>query len=239
MKLTTLAMIATVAVFAGAAVFAADSGDGEKTRTVTLRSGNVLQSEDAYILDKKPNGITLAYREGCMFIKFSDMPLEYQQKFGYEPIKSARYEKRQDEQKKALEKEQAEEKAREKRRKADDDKHYKDSRISIQQQKVNRLELELTEAQKRLGAAETTVSQDCGSLGMSSIGSKQICIESPWGYGERIKSGELNSAVRNKLMKEADTMSAKRDSRVQAVIDLQLKLEAAQKTLDALLQNNS
>ena len=72
---------------------------------------------------------------------------------------------------------------------------------------------------------------------MSSIGSKQVSIESPWGYGERIQSGELNSAVRNKLMKEVDTMSAKRDNQVQDVIDLQLKLEAAQRTLDALLEN--
>ena len=74
---------------------------------------------------------------------------------------------------------------------------------------------------------------------MSYVGSKQVCIESPWGYGGRIKSGELNSAVRNKLMKEVDTMSAKRDNQAQDVIDLQLKLEAAQKTLDTLLQNNS
>ena len=40
-------------------------------------------------------------------------------------------------------------------------------------------------------------------------------------------------------MKEVDTMSAKRDNQAQDVIDLQLKLEAAQKTLDTLLQNNS
>lgn len=236
MKLTTFAMMAAAALFAGAA-FAADSGDGETKHTVTLRSGKVLQ--DAYILDKKPNGITLAYKDGCMFIPFSDMPLEYQQKFGYDPIKSARYEKKLAEQKKALEKEQAEEKAREKKRKAEEDKRYKDNRINIQQQKVRKLELELAEAQKRLDTTEKTISQDRGTLGMSSVGSKQVCIESPWGYGGRIKSGELNSAVRNKLMKEVDTMSAKRDNQAQDVIDLQLKLEAAQKTLDTLLQNNS
>ena len=236
MKLTTFAMMAAAALFAGAA-FAADSGDGETKHTVTLRSGKVLQ--DAYILDKKPNGITLAYKDGCMFIPFSDMPLEYQQKFGYDPIKSARYEKKLAEQKKALEKEQAEEKAREKKRKAEEDKRYKDNRINIQQQKVRKLELELAEAQKRLDTTEKTISQDRGTLGMSSVSSKQVCIESPWGYGGRIKSGELNSAVRNKLMKEVDTMSAKRDNQAQDVIDRQLKLEAAQKTLDTLLQNNS
>ena len=234
MKFTAFAMMAAAALFAGA-VFAADEGkDGVKTQTVTLKSGKVLQ--DAYILDKKPNGITLAYKDGCMFVYFSDMPLEYQQKFGYDSIKSARYEKKLDEQKKFAEIEESERKAREKRN-ANEDKHYKDKRISAQQQTVRKLELQLAEAQKRLETTEQTISQDRGSLGMSSIGSKQVCIESPWGYGERIKSGELNSAVRNKLMKEVDTMGAKRDNQAQNVIDLQLKLEAAQRTLDALLQN--
>ena len=37
-------------------------------------------------------------------------------------------------------------------------------------------------------------------------------------------------------MKEADTLSVKRDNQAQDVIDLQLKLEAAQKTLDTMLQ---
>ena len=236
MKRTTFAMMmAAAALFAGA-VFAADADkDGVKTQTVTLKSGKVLQ--DAYILDKKPNGITLAYKDGCMFIYFSDMPLEYQQKFGYDAIKSARYEKKLDEQKKIAAKEESERKAQEKMRNADEDKHYKDKRISAQQQTVRKLELQLAEAQKRLETTERTIDQDRGSLGMSSIGSKQVCIESPWGYGERIRSGELNSAVRNKLMKEVDTMGPKRDNQAQDVIDLQLKLEAAQRTLDALLQN--
>ena len=101
MKLTTFAMLAVAALFAGAA-FAADSEkDSAKTHTVTLRSGKVLQ--EAYILDKKPNGITVAFKDGCMFIPFSDMPLEYQQKFGYDPIKSARYEKKLKDQQKIRE----------------------------------------------------------------------------------------------------------------------------------------
>ncbi|MBR4254999.1 MAG: hypothetical protein IKQ16_07925 [Lentisphaeria bacterium] len=234
MKLTTFAMMASVALSVGAA-FAADTGnDGKKTQTVTLRSGKVLQ--DAYILDKKPNGITLAFKDGCMFIPFSDMPLEYQQKFGYDAIKSARYENKLKEQRKIREIEEAARKGKETKRKADEDKHYKDRRISAQQQTVRKLELQLEEAKKRLDTAEKDIDQDRSTLGMSSIGSKQVCIESPWGYGERIRSGELNSAVRNKLMKEVDTLGGKRDNLAQNVIDLQLKLEAAQRTLDALLE---
>ena len=40
-------------------------------------------------------------------------------------------------------------------------------------------------------------------------------------------------------MKEVDTLSEKRNSQAQDVIDLQLKLEAAQKTLDTLLQSDN
>ena len=224
------AVLAAV-LFAGAAVFAADAD--RKVKTVTLKDGKVL--EDAYVLDKKPNGATIAYKDGCMFIPFSDMPLEYQQKFGYDPIKSARYEKKQDEQKRLREIEQAEEKAREKKRKADEDRHYKDRRISQQQQKVRKLELELEEAQKKLDSAEKTVGEDRAAL-VSTLGSQQVSIDNPWGIG-RTTTSTRNSAVRNKLMKESDALSAKRDNLAQDVIDLRLKLEAAQKTLDAMLQN--
>ena len=224
------AVLATV-LFAGAAVFAADAD--RKVKTVTLKDGKVL--EDAYVLDKKPNGATIAYKDGCMFIKFSDMPLEIQQKFGYDPIKSARYEKKQDEQKRLREIEQAEEKAREKKRKADEDRHYKDRRISQQQQKVRKLELELEEAQKKLDSTEKTVGEDRAAL-VSTLGSQQVSIDNPWGIG-RTTTSTRNSAVRNKLMKESDALSAKRDNLAQDVIDLRLKLEAAQKTLDAMLQN--
>jgi flagellar biosynthesis GTPase FlhF len=233
MKNLGLTVLTAAMLFAGAAAaFAADS-DKPKTFTVTLRNGKVLQ--DAYILDKKPNGITLAYKEGCMFIPFSDMPLEYQQKFGYDPIKSARYEKQQDEKKKAAEKEERERKAKAEKRKAEEEKRSRDQRVLAQQQRVRKLELELDEAKKRLNMTEQTIRQDRSSLGMSSFDSGRACIESPWGYGERIRSGAHNAAVTNRLLKEVDTMSAKRDNQAQDVIDLQLKLEAAQRTLDELL----
>ena len=235
-RTSCFAILAAV-LFAGAAAFAADEdkGNGEEKQAVMLRSGKVLQ--DAYILDKKPNGITLAYKDGCMFVPFSDMPLEYQKAFGYDPIKSARYEKRLNEQKKAREKEEAEQKAKAQRRKADEDKHYKDGRINVQQQKVRRLELQLEEAKKQLETTENTISQDRESLGISSVGNQRVSVESPWGYGGRIKSSTYNAAVRNKLMKEVDTLSVKRDNQAQNVIELELKLEAAQRTLDELLKN--
>ncbi len=236
MKHTTRFAILAAVLFAGSAVFAAETEKGgAKDQKVTLRGGQVV--EDAFILDKKPNGITLAYKNGCKFIKFSEMPLEYQKAFGYDPIKSARYEKKLNEQKKIRDKEEAERKAREERRKANEGKHYKDKRISAQQQVISKLELELVEAQKRLDAAEKTVGQERGALGMSEVGSKQVRVESPWGYGGSIKSSTYNAAVTNKLRKEVDPEGAKLDKQAQDVIDLQLKLEAAQRTLDELLEN--
>ena len=105
MKHTAQFAILAAVLFAGTAAFAADTDKGKGTgKQTVMRDGTVV--EDAYILDKKPNGITLAYKDGCMFIRFSDMPLEYQKAFGYDPIKSARYEKKLDEQKKAYEKEE-------------------------------------------------------------------------------------------------------------------------------------
>ena len=235
-RTSCFAILAAV-LFAGAAAFAADEdkGNGEEKQAVMLRSGKVLQ--DAYILDKKPNGITLAYKDGCKFIKFSDMPLKYQQAFGYDPIKSARYEKKLNDQKNLLAQEEAEQKARAEIRRASEDKHYKDGRINAQQQTVRKLELQLDEAKKRLETTEKTISQDRDSLGMSSVGTQQVSVESLWGYGGRIRSSTRNAAVTNKLMKEVDTLDAKRDKLAQDVIDLQLKLEAAQRTLDMLIQN--
>ena len=69
MNHTTRFAILTAVLLAGAAVYAADENSDKEKHTVTLRDGKVL--EDAYILDKKPNGITLAYKDGCKFIKFS------------------------------------------------------------------------------------------------------------------------------------------------------------------------
>ena len=236
MKNTRLAFLTLGLLFAaGAAVFAAETDKSEgKKYTLTLKNGKVL--EDAYILDKKPNGITLASKDGNMFVPFSDMPLEYQQKFGYDPIKSARYERKLDDQKKLAAREEAVRKAKEEQRKADADKRYKDKQISMQQQKVRKLELQLEEAKKRLETTEKNISQSREALGMSNVSSSEASIESPWGYGGRIRGGQRNAAVTNKLMKELDSGEAKRGNQVQDVIELQLKLEAAQRTLDTMIE---
>ena len=226
-------------LFAGTAVFAADT-DKSKTvkRTITLKSGKVL--EDAVVLDKKPNGVTLGYKDGAAFVPYTDMPTKAQEYFGYDPDEAAKYEKKIEDQKKANQKAAEKQKAKEQKQKTEQDKRNKERRIAQQEQTVRKLELQLDEAKKRLQNTENTVSQDRGALvsTISSNNTTRVCVDNPWGVGRIRTTSNNNGAVRNKLMKEGDTMSAKRDNQAQDVIDLQLKLESAQKTLEKLKESN-
>ena len=219
-------------LFAGASVFAADADKVEK-HDVTLKSGKVLQ--DAFILDKKPNGITFGYKDGCAFVRFTDLPDKVQKYFNYDPEEAAKYEKKMEDQKKANQKAAEKQKAKEQKQKAEQDKRNRERRIAQQEQTVRKLELQLDEAKKRLQNTENTVKQDRGAL-VSTLNTNQVSIDNPWGF--RVKTSNNNGAVRNKLLNEVDTMSVKRDNQAQDVIDLQLKLEAAQKTLEKLKESS-
>jgi len=225
-------------LFAGAAVFAADTTKVEK-HDITLNSGKVLH--DAFILDKKPNGVTFGHKDGCTFVRFSDMSAAAQKYFDYDPDKAASYEKKIEDQKKANQKAAEKQKAKEQKQKAEQDQRNRERRISQQEQTVRKLELQLEEAKKKLQNTERTVSQDRGALvsTISSNNTTRVCVDNPWGVGRIRTSSNNNSAVRNKLMKEVDTMSVKRDNQAQDVIDLQLKLEAAQKTLEKMKESSN
>jgi len=226
-------------LFAAAAVFAANSDkDTLEKHDVKLKNGKVLQ--DAVILDKKPNGVTFGHKDGATFVRYSDMPEKVQQYFGYDPDEAAKYEKKIENQKKANQKAMEKQKAKEKKQKTEQDKRNKERRIAQQEQTVRKLELQLDEAKKRLQNTENIVSQDRGALvsTVSSNSNSRVCVDTPWGVN-RVRTSNSNSAVRNKLMKEVDTLSVKRDNQAQDVIDLQLKLEAAQKTLDKLREDNN
>ena len=223
-------------LFAGTAVFAADGAKSGK-RTVTLKNGKVL--EDAYVLDQRPNGVTVGYKDGCTFIRFADMPKNIQDQFGYDPKEAAKYEKKVEEQQKTKQKAAEKQKAKEKKQQSEQDKRNKERRIAQQEQTVRKLELQLEEAKKKLQNTENTVSQDRNALvsTVSNNSNSRVSVDTPWGVS-RVRTSNNNSAVRNKLMKEVDTMSVKRDNQAQNVIDLQLKLESAQKTLDKLREDN-
>ena len=236
MKHTARFAILAALLFAGTAVFAADTAKVEK-HDITLKSGKVLK--DAYILDKKPTGVTFGHKDGCTFVRFSDMPEAAQKYFDYDPEKAASYEKKMEEQKKANQKAAEKQKAKEQQQQAERDKRNKERRIAQQEQTVRKLELQLEEAKKKLQNSENIVSQDRGAL-VSTLGndSTRVRIETPWGVVGRINTGNGSGAVRNKLLKEVDTVSMKRDNQAQDVIDLQLKLEAAQKTLEKMKEGN-
>ena len=235
-KHTARFAVLAVLLFAGTAVFAADADKVEK-HDVTLKSGKVLK--DAFILDRKPNGITFGYKDGCSFVRFSDLPEKVQKYFNYDPDEAARYEKKMDDQKKANQKAAEKQKAKEQKQKAEQDKRNKERRIAQQEQTVRKLELQLDEAKKRLQTTENTVSQDRNALvsTVTSNNNARVSIDTPWGVN-RIRTSNNNGAVRNKLLNEVDTLSSKRDNQAQDVIDLQLKLESAQKTLDKLREDS-
>ena len=239
MKHTARFAILAALLFAGTTVFAADTSKnkGEK-HDVTLKSGKVLQ--DAYILDKKPNGVTFGHKDGCTFVRFSDMSAAAQKYFEYDPEKAASYEKKLEEQKIANRKAAEKQKAKEQKQRAEQDQRNKERRIAQQEQTVRKLELQLNEAQKQLQTMENNISQDRGAL-VSTVGgynNTQICVNNPWGVGN-IRTSNYSGAVRNKLMKEVDTLGMKRDNKAQDVIDLQLRLEAAQKTLEKMKESGN
>ena len=222
-------------MFAGVAVFAADNKDKVEKRTITLKSGKVL--ENAVLLDKKPNGVTFGYKDGASFVPYTDMPEGAQKYFNYNPEEAAKYEKKLEDQKKANKKAADKQKAKEKKQKAEQDKRNHERRVAQQEQTVRKLELQLDEAKKRLQTTENTVSQDRSALVSTLNDTSRVRVDTPWGVG-RVRTSSYNGAVRNKLLKEVDTLSAKRDNQAQDVIDLQLKLEAAQKTLEKLKEND-
>ena len=234
MKHTAQFAVLAALLFAGTAMFAADVDTAKvEKHDITLTSGKVLK--DAYILDKKPNGITFGYKDGCSFVRFSDLPEKVQKYFNYDPEEAASYEKKMEAQKKANQKAAEKQKAKEQKQKAEQDKRNKERRIAQQEQTVRKLELQLEEAKKKLSNTENTVSQDRGAL-VSTLNNNQVRIDNPWGF--RVRTSNNNGAVRNKLLKEVDTLGMKRDNQAQDVIDLQLKLEAAQKTLEKMKESN-
>lgn len=78
-------------------VFIANFASAKK---VTLPNGKVLI--DPYVISKRPDGLEVGHKTGIMFIKFSNMPVKYQKKYGYNPKKAASYEKKQAERKRKI-----------------------------------------------------------------------------------------------------------------------------------------
>ena len=65
----------------------------------TMASGRVLKN--AYIVDRKPNGVTVGHSTGVMFVKYKKMSKELRDKLGYDEAKCNKYEERRRKKKKA------------------------------------------------------------------------------------------------------------------------------------------
>lgn len=76
----------------------------------TLPSGRVLK--DAYVMERKPNGVSVAHSTGVMFIKYDQMPEKLRKELGYDPEKFAKYEANSRKNKEARQKRAAAEQAK-------------------------------------------------------------------------------------------------------------------------------
>jgi DNA repair exonuclease SbcCD ATPase subunit len=71
----------------------------------TMASGRVLKN--AYVMERKPNGVTVGHATGVMFVKYDQMSPELRKQLGYDEKKCAAYETAQGKAKAARKKQQA------------------------------------------------------------------------------------------------------------------------------------
>ncbi|MCK4983755.1 MAG: hypothetical protein KAS17_12570 [Victivallaceae bacterium] len=76
----------------------------------TMASGRVLKN--AYVVERKPNGVVVGHSCGVMFVKYKKMPEDLREKLGYDPAKCARYEEKKRKKKKARREHNAAERAK-------------------------------------------------------------------------------------------------------------------------------
>jgi len=75
----------------------------------TMPSGRVLR--DAYIMERKPDGVVVAHSTGVMFVKYSQMAPEMRKQLGYDEKACAKDEDKKRKHNAAVRKRQAAEKA--------------------------------------------------------------------------------------------------------------------------------
>ncbi|MFA7184902.1 MAG: hypothetical protein WC082_08415 [Victivallales bacterium] len=90
----------TFLLAAGLTTFAAFAGED-----YTMPSGRVLKN--AYVMERRPNGVTVGHATGAMFVKYDQMSPELRKQLGYDAEKCAKYEAAQHKAKTARRKQQA------------------------------------------------------------------------------------------------------------------------------------
>jgi len=107
----------------------------------TLPSGRVLK--DAYIMERKPNGVTVGHSTGVMFVKYDQMSKELREKLGYDADKCAKYEARVRKNKKAKRKRDAAEQAK-------NAQFHKELKVRQGRYRINELENKIKATELRI-----------------------------------------------------------------------------------------
>lgn len=97
----------------------------------TMPSGRVLR--DAYIMERKPDGVVVAHSTGVMFVKYSKMSPEMRKRLGYDEKACAEYEQKKRKHNASVRKRRAAEKA---------EKAKLDKRLKKRQEQYRITELE-------------------------------------------------------------------------------------------------
>ncbi|MDD5698464.1 MAG: hypothetical protein PHH77_07585 [Victivallaceae bacterium] len=77
----------------------------------TMPSGRVLKN--AYVMERKPNGVVVGHETGVKFVKYEQMPEKLRKELGYDPEKCAKYEAEERRAEAARQKKQAQKAAEE------------------------------------------------------------------------------------------------------------------------------
>ena len=118
----------------------------------TLPNGRVLKN--AYVMEKKPNGVVVGHSTGVMFVKYSKMPDELKKKLGYNAKKCAAYEKKARKYKKAQRKRKAKEKAEEAKRHKEIQNRIEKYKIVELKDKIRTTELRIERLKKEIPKLE-------------------------------------------------------------------------------------
>jgi predicted RNase H-like nuclease (RuvC/YqgF family) len=107
----------------------------------TLPSGRVLK--DAYIMERKPNGVTVGHSTGVMFVKYDQMSKKLREELGYDADKCAKYEAKVRKHKKAKRKRAAAEQAK-------SDQFHKELKVRQGRYRINELENKIKATELRI-----------------------------------------------------------------------------------------
>lgn len=116
--------------------------------SITLKDGRVLESP--YVLDVKPNGLTIGYKTGCMFANFKNLPESVQKQYNYDPAAAEKYEQERAAAEKEYKHKEAEALAEKARRDKEIDEQLKDADI-------NAMEMNMLDLKSRIGFLKSEI----------------------------------------------------------------------------------